>query len=89
MGCGRGGVLTEFLNFGMPPKKMHGVDLLFDRLGEASERLSDDYLINANGQELPYSSHSFDLVLQFTALSSILDETIRQAQWKFVATLPP
>src|SRR5512140_1922440 len=38
MGCGRGGVLAEFLNFGMLPRKMHGVDLLFDRLEQARER---------------------------------------------------
>jgi SAM-dependent methyltransferase len=77
MGCGSGGVLAEFLNFGVKAANLHGADLLFDRLGEARPRLPGSPLANADGQRLPYSSRSFDLVLQFTALSSILDEAVR------------
>jgi ubiquinone/menaquinone biosynthesis C-methylase UbiE len=79
MGCGRGGVLKEFLNFGMLPAHLHGVDLLPDRLLQAQAGLPASPLAEADGQALPYPPHSFDLVLQFTALSSILDERIRQA----------
>ena len=82
MGCGGGGVLLEFLNLGAPPSNLYGVDLLSDRLVHAHQRLSGSNLINADGQLLPFPSHSFDLVMQFTALSSLLDPDIRVAVCK-------
>lgn len=33
---------------------------------------------NADGQSLPYSSASFELILQYTAISSILDPELRR-----------
>ncbi len=78
MGCGGGGVLAEFLNFGVLQGNLHGLDLLFDRLGQAQGRLPASPLVNGDGQCLPYPAGSFDLVLQFTALSSVLDPAIRR-----------
>ena len=78
MGCGSGGVLAQFLEFGASPGNLFGVDLLFERLAEAHHRLPGSPLINADGQCLPFSSRSFDLVMQFTALSSVLDANIRE-----------
>lgn len=77
MGCGGGGVLTEYLGFGASPENLHGVDLLFERLLHAHHRLPGSGFANADGQSLPYSSQTFDLVLQYTAISSILDPDIR------------
>ena len=34
--------------------------------------------INANGQDLPFKDESFDLALQFTAFSSVLDPEIKR-----------
>ena len=53
-------------------------DLLFDRLEEASESLPDCTWINANGQDLPFKDESFDLAIQFTAFSSVLDPEIKR-----------
>jgi SAM-dependent methyltransferase len=78
MGCGRGRVLAEFLNFGASPRNIYGMDLLVDRLVDAHEQLSASHFVNADGQSIPYPSRSFDVVLQYTALSSILDPQIRQ-----------
>jgi len=78
MGCGGGGVLTEYLGFGASPKNLFGVDLLFDRLCHAHRTLPSSGFANADGQSLPYSSKIFDLVLQYTAISSILDPEIRR-----------
>ncbi len=78
MGCGGGGVLTEFLNFGASPHNLYGMDLLADRLTHAKSQLPASYFVNADGQNIPFSSHSFDLILQYTALSSILDPQLRQ-----------
>jgi ubiquinone/menaquinone biosynthesis C-methylase UbiE len=78
MGCGEGGVLTEYLGFGLSPKNLFGMDLLFDRLIYAHHKLPGSGFANADGQSLPYSSTTFDLVLQYTAISSILDPEIRR-----------
>jgi ubiquinone/menaquinone biosynthesis C-methylase UbiE len=77
MGCGGGGVLTEYLGFGALPENLYGVDLLFDRLVQAHHILPASGLANADGQSLPFPSHAFDLVLQSTAISSILDTELR------------
>jgi ubiquinone/menaquinone biosynthesis C-methylase UbiE len=78
MGCGGGGVLTEYLGFGASPENLHGADLLFDRLLHAHRRLPSSGFANADGQSLPYPPQTFDLVLQYTAISSILDPSIRR-----------
>lgn len=79
MGCGAGGVLTEYLGFGAAPRNLFGVDLLPLRLAQARSRLPGSNFYNANGAALPFPSGSFDLVLQSTALSSILDPELRRA----------
>jgi len=78
MGCGDGGVLIEYLGFGASPENLCGVDLLFDRLLHAHHILPTSGFANADGQNLPYPSKTFDLVLQYTAISSILDVEIRR-----------
>ena len=78
MGCGGGGVLTEHLGFGASPENLFGVDLLFERLLHAHHTLPGSGFANADGQSLPYPPRTFDLVLQYTAISSILDPEIRR-----------
>jgi SAM-dependent methyltransferase len=73
IGCGSGGVMNEFIQLGATVAHLTGVDLLLDRLEQASDDLPDCSWINANGQYLPFQDESFDLLLQFTAFSSILD----------------
>jgi ubiquinone/menaquinone biosynthesis C-methylase UbiE len=77
MGSGCGGVLTEFLAFGATPGYLFGIDLLADRLVDAHQRLPASGLANANGQFLPFPAGAFDLVMQFTAISSVLDPVMR------------
>ncbi|MBC7185755.1 MAG: class I SAM-dependent methyltransferase [Calditrichaeota bacterium] len=77
IGCGRGGVLLEYLGFGATPAHVHGIDLLEDRVAEAHARMPSLALSCADGQHLPYRDCSFDLVMQYTAFSSILDDTVK------------
>lgn len=77
MGCGGGGVMTEYLGFGALPENLCAVDLLFDRLLHAQHILPSSVLANADGQNLPYAAHSFDLSVQSTAFSSVLDEKVK------------
>jgi len=56
---------------------MHGIDLLQDRMAEAHARVPSLALSCADGQHLPYPDSVFDLVMQYTAFSSILDDTVK------------
>ncbi len=78
IGCGRGGVLLEFLRYGADPKRLWGIDLLSDRLSAAKVYLPLGQFTQADGQFLPYESAQFDILLQFTAFSSILDPQIKR-----------
>ena len=77
VGCGRGGVLLEYLSHGATPARIHGIDLLEDRVVEAHARMPSLSLSCANGQHLPYPAGVFDLVLQYTAFSSLLDDGVK------------
>ena len=77
IGCGSGGVIQEFINLGAAHVNSFGIDLLFDRLSEANNLLPGCLWMTADGRHLPFPSDSFDLVLQFTAFSSILDPSIK------------
>ena len=77
VGCGKGDVLVELLSYGASVRNISGVDLLLDRLQEARQRLPCQALVCADGQHLPYREHTFDLVLQYTAFSSILDQQVK------------
>lgn len=76
VGCGNGGVLMELLSYGANPERLHGTDLLAERAAVAGRRLPHLSITAASGTQLPYPDHSFDLALQFTVFSSILDRAI-------------
>ena len=77
IGCGGGGVLLEYLTFGGQPANMFGIDLLHDRLIEAHQKLPAVGITCADGQHLPFPDNSFNLVMQYTAFSSVLDNNIK------------
>jgi SAM-dependent methyltransferase len=77
IGCGEHGLFLECLAFGVQPQNLHGTDLLIDRLKIAHQTFSNVPVTNSDGQDLPYASQSFDLALQFTVFSSILDNEVR------------
>jgi ubiquinone/menaquinone biosynthesis C-methylase UbiE len=76
VGCGGGNVLLELLGYEADPRRLRGVDLLAERVAVARRRLPHLALGCASGAYLPYADQSFDLVLQFTVFSSILDRGI-------------
>jgi SAM-dependent methyltransferase len=77
LGCGSGGVLLESLSFGATARKLHGSELLFDRILMSHSTLSNLLLTCADGQNLPYATHSFELAMQFTVFSSVLDDDVK------------
>ncbi len=76
MGCGKGDILQELLAFGAAPSRLFGTDLILNRAQTAVQQLPHLPLSAADGRSLPYPAAAFDLVLQYTVFSSILDENI-------------
>ena len=87
MGCGGGGMLLDLVRWGASPERLHGCDLLPERVQEARRRLPPlTTLTVADGGALPYPAARFDLVLQFTVITSILDPDLQrlvaQEMWR-------
>jgi ubiquinone/menaquinone biosynthesis C-methylase UbiE len=78
VGCGNGNVMVDFQQLGARVENLFGVDLLPARLQQAHERHPSFLLACADGQRLPHQARTFDLVVQFTAFSSILDDAIKR-----------
>jgi len=78
IGSGGGGVLLEFLSYDAKPSNLFGVELLYDRNLKAKERLPNHVaLVNADAQNLPLPADTFDIIVQATVFSSILDSNIK------------
>jgi hypothetical protein len=58
-------------------RECHGIDLLEERVAAGRERYPLLDLRVGNAAELPFPDGSFDLVTQFTCLSSIVDDEVR------------
>lgn len=77
VGCGAGGELRNFIRYGALPENLHGIDLLPDRI-ELAKRLSPNINFICNdASNLPYDNESFDIVMQFTVFTSILDKDMK------------
>jgi SAM-dependent methyltransferase len=77
VGCGAGYFLHRLSEYGAG--ECHGIDLLENRIDSARERYPAHEWHVGSATELPFEDGSFDLVTQFTCLSSIVDEATRTA----------
>jgi len=79
IGCGTGSWLRKFIKWGACPQNITGVDLLSDRVAIARqlcpERVRIEY---GNATKLGFPDGCFDLVLQSTVFSSVLDSSMKQ-----------
>lgn len=73
VGCGDGRVLSLFESLGGEQERMAGIDLLPEKINRAAAKLPRAELREGNAANLPWADESFDIVLQFTMLSSVLD----------------
>jgi ubiquinone/menaquinone biosynthesis C-methylase UbiE len=79
IGCGQGNWLREFIKWGASPGNMTGIDLLPDRVCKARGLCPQGIEIQCgNAAKLPFHDNSFDILLQFTVFSSILDSKIKE-----------
>ena len=79
IGCGTGYWLREFIKWGGRPENIFGIDLLPDRIAEARHLCPEAVVIHCgNAAKLEFPDSTFDLVLQSTVFTSILDPEMRQ-----------
>ena len=78
IGCGMGGNLRELIQLGAQPVYITGNDLMPDRIEIARELLPGGVkLLAGNALELDLPERSFDVVVQSTVFSSILDGDVQ------------
>ncbi|MBV9557809.1 MAG: class I SAM-dependent methyltransferase [Pseudolabrys sp.] len=79
IGCGRGAPLLDWCRWGAMPSSLHGVDLMEVFVQHARDLVPGAGLLVASGDRLPYRDRSFDVVVQLTVFTSILDARLRRA----------
>jgi len=80
VGCGGGDNLLELIRLGCDPARLFGNELLPERAAAARLRLPASVALHeGDALQMPLPAASFDLVLQYTVFSSILDDAF-QAQ---------
>jgi ubiquinone/menaquinone biosynthesis C-methylase UbiE len=79
IGCGTGYWLREFIKWGARPENITGVDLLSERVTEAKKLCPEAIQVQCgSAAELAFPSDTFDLVLQSTVFTSVLDASMKQ-----------
>ena len=87
VGCGAGQWLADFETWGARRENLAGIELDPERARDARERFAptgtgpaagEADIREGNAAELPWAAGSFDIVLQSTVISSILDQGLRR-----------
>ena len=80
IGCGTGAWLRDFVKWGATPSNLVGIDLLEERIEQARRLCPPGVRVSTgSATELSFPDASFDIVLQATVFTSILDSAIRAA----------
>jgi len=79
VGCGDGQILRELTKWGARPENLTGMDLLPDQISEARRLCPGSVaLYCGNAVDMPFPDAAYDLVVQVTAFSSVLDVAMKQ-----------
>lgn len=80
VGCGSGGWIRDFIKWGAKPENIEAVELLNDRVDLAKRLCPSGVRIRqGNGARLDDSDKTYDIVLQSTVFTSILDSRTKEA----------
>jgi len=78
VGCGTGQWLRDFIKWGARPENVTGIDLLPDRVAKALELGPPGVRIQCcSAAQLPFADDTFEMVLQSTVFTSILDRDLK------------
>lgn len=70
--------LEEFSRMGIASENCYGADLLLWRLQEGRQAGRSAAAVACSADRLPFTDSSFDLVTQFTMMTSILDKPLKE-----------
>ena len=79
VGCGSGDLLRDFIKWGARPENLFGVELIAERVAEAIHVCPKEVkILQGNAVKLQLPDEMFDLVLQSTVFTSVLDVGTKQ-----------
>ena len=78
VGCGAGAWLRMLQDWGADAERLHGIDLLADRVA-AARALAPQIDVRASEGLIPFDANTMDIVSAHTVFSSILDESARRS----------
>ena len=79
VGCGTGQWLVDFETWGAERNRLAGIDLMPNRIAAARARLTPGAdLREGDASRLPWPSSCFEIVVQSTVFSSVLDTATRR-----------
>jgi ubiquinone/menaquinone biosynthesis C-methylase UbiE len=79
VGCGSGSWIRQFIRWGAAPEHISGLDLRPEAIAFARHTCPATVRLECGtGASLPFADESFDLVLQSTVFTSVLDPTTKQ-----------
>ncbi|MDB5081655.1 MAG: hypothetical protein JWP00_3579 [Chloroflexi bacterium] len=78
VGCGTGGQLRRFMEYGADPTRLYGLDLVASRIEQAQALAPAINWQVASADRLPFDTASFDLVTISVVLTSVLAEEVRR-----------
>ena len=79
VGCGSGTWILQFVRWGAEANKIAGVDVRSDTIKRAQDRVPSGVKLHlGNAASLPYPADTFDIVLQATVFTSVLDNVVRR-----------
>ncbi len=89
IGCGSGSTLLDLMRLGFAPEHLFGNELLQERSDAARRSLpSAATIITGDATQMTLPAASFDVVLQSTVFSSLLDDgfqaTLARCMWQWV-----
>ena len=79
IGCGTGDLLRDLIKWGARPENLFGVELIGERVSEAIHLCPKDVeILQGNAAKLQLPDQMFDVVLQSTVFTSVLDSNMKQ-----------
>lgn len=78
VGCGSGNILGYFLQCDVLSENLFGIDLLCVRIDEARRLYPKMSFWCGSAESLPYCDRFFDIIIQSTMFTSILDSTMKK-----------
>ena len=79
VGCGTGDLLRDFIKWGARPQNITGIELVPERVVEAVELCPKGIKVHqGNAAKLQFPDKTFDVVMQSTVFTSILDARMKE-----------